>query len=1515
VNCPHCQMQNPRGARFCLNCGTALVQRCPSCQIELPGGARFCLNCGQPIVLRTRADDARLNRLAAAAPVQLVQKVRAAARLAGERRTVTALFVDVVGSTTLAQQVDAADWSAILNGALDRCSPAIYRYEGTIAHLLGDELLAFFGAPVAHEDDPVRAVRAALDLLEAMRLYAQDVCQQHGVEFAVRVSLSTGPVIVGPIDGDLHYEYSALGGGVNLAARVELLKRPMAVLISEETYSYVAPFFEVADLGLVQVDDPVAAVHVYQVLGPRPVPGLEPGRLAEPARLESPLVGRETELATLLQLGQTVRAGLGRAVLITGEPGIGKSRLIAEWHSTAAATNGAALRWAQAQCLSYSREFAYNLLADLLHSLIGVPAGADEPQMRAALLALTQELFGWAEPPGEGAAERGHKVYAALGHLLSLKLEDWALEQVQHLTPEALRALYLTALRQLLQALAAREPLVLILENLHWADPSSIDLLVHLLPLATGAPLLFALVTRPDRDAPGWQLVVAAREILGGTLSEIALGALPRAKSRQLVVNLLGQEAVPESIQVPIQRKAEGNPLFVEEVIRMLIEQKAIRQTAEGWVAEAALDSTDIPNSLQRLLQARIDRLPGEIETTLRVASVIGRRFPVRVLERVLDGQEDGAELVNHLSRLESAGLVRVDQTAPELVYRFRNVLMQDAAYSSLLASDRQRLHLAVGQALEALYPEQLASRELAPTLARHFDRGQAASRAYHYARLAGNAALGSYANREAEQHYRRALELADAAVPPSGRAELLLGLGESLYRQSCYKDAIQTWRQGIALYVDAGDSDGVARLYARSARAAWYDGDPAMSLSLCQEGLAAVSGAPDSPGIALLVHEAGRAHFFNQSSSDEVRPLLERALDMAGRLEDVAVQADALATLGLLHDMDPHNAVDALREAVDLAEGAGLLAHARRAHNNLAALLQERLADFAGAREHYERAAELSQRSGSIEGEIIALSNMASAALWTGEFDKVEATFAARRQLFREAANPGPAEAGLRISEASLLRYQGALQEAARLLEFCQQEARQQQTDAHLLQSITLWASIVLEAGVPPDSALPDSVPPGGDGAAGWEAVEALLKEAAEVGDRVWADGGVWPRCLLGALYARLHRFKEAHYVLAEAREVAHAWCTPLDEGWLSWAEARVAAAEGRWGEALAAFESAARRHARLGVRWWWARALQEWAEAHGARGEPADLERARALLREAQALYEELGTPYYARQVESRLQILNAAIHAEMVARHQVVQELAAARQIQESFLPEALPHLDGWQLAVTLTPAREVSGDFYDMIPLPNGRWGLLVADVADKGLGAALYMALCRTLMRTYAGEFGVQPEMVLSAVNARILSETHRSMFVTMFYAVLDPLTSTLTYCNAGHTPPHIFRIRRGLRNAVVAQSLGRTGMALGVVSDAAWEQDTVQMTTGDVLVIYSDGVTEAHNPENALLGNERAMQAVQARVTEWATAVGPMIQELTAQEVLDALVAEVREFVDGAPQSDDITVMVLMRTG
>jgi class 3 adenylate cyclase len=629
MKCPKCQTENPSAARFCLNCGSALVLHCPGCQAELPAGARFCMQCGQPMRPATAVDDARLTRLAAAAPGPLVEKVRAAADLAGERRIVTVLFADVVASTVLAHELGSEAWMAVMNGAFDRITPAIYHYEGTIARLVGDGLWAFFGAPVAHEDDPVRGVRAALDLIRAAQDYATQVQARYGVEFAMRACLNTGPVVVGPVGDDLRYEYTAMGPTVNLAARLKFAAEPMSVLITENTHRFVAPLFETHDLGLIEVKGIGQPVRIHRVDGIKAEPGRVRGLAV--AGLESPMVGRDAELTALLQLCEAVRAGVGRAALIVGEPGLGKTRLIAEWRAALGPRPGQRPPlWAEGHCLSYGQGLAYHLLIDLLRSVLGVPEAAGDVDTRAALHALTDDLFG----------EAAHEVYPYLGHLLSVRLEEDAASQVKVLDPQALQAQYLAAVRRLLEGLAARQPVILILEDLHWADPSSIDLLVKLLPLAAAAPVLLCMATRPERDAPAWRLVTAARETLGGSLTEITLRALSEGDSRQLVANLLKIELLPEAVRAVILRKAEGNPFFVEEVIRMLIDRGAIVRRGDDWVASAGIEEIEIPDNLQSLLLARIDRLPSDVRHTLRVAAVIGRQFPVKVLEYVLGGGE-----------------------------------------------------------------------------------------------------------------------------------------------------------------------------------------------------------------------------------------------------------------------------------------------------------------------------------------------------------------------------------------------------------------------------------------------------------------------------------------------------------------------------------------------------------------------------------------------------------------------------------------------------------------------------------------------------------------------------------------------------------------------------------------------------------------------------------------------------------------------------------------------------------
>ena len=626
--CPNCKTDNPGEARFCMHCGTALSKYCSNCDTKLQPDARFCMHCGEPVRVQTPEDDTHLNRLTAATPAPLVEKVRSASELSGERRLVTVLHLDVVKSTAIVNEIGDEAWAAIMTSAYDRFAEVIYLYEGTIARLLGDALVAFFGAPVIHEDDPVRGVNAALKLLEIAHEMRAEFFQLHEIDFSVRICLNTGPVVISQVSGDLRYDFTPVGGVVNLAARIKFAADPMTILISENTYSFVSPIFDGADLGVIEVADRPEPVRVYQVLGVKTTPGTLRGL----AGFESPMVGRETELASLMMLCEAVRAGLGRAVIITGEPGMGKSRLIREWRAAAQEREMTPVpSWFEGRCLSYGKGLAYHLIVDLLYSMMQISHGFEEPEVHQAWRKLLNEIFG-----DTTESDEIQEIYPFLGHLLSLKLDEEAQEMVNSLDPQTLQNKYLSALRKFLQKISSQYPIIIILEDLHWADPSSVELLTKILPSISSEAILFCMITRLEHDTPGWKLITTAREILGDSITEISLDALSVTESRQMVANLLEVEALPEKTRNLILQKSEGNPFFVEEVIRMLIDRQAIVQSNGDWVAGANIEQIEIPDNLQGLLMTRIDRLPEDVKHTLRVASVIGRQFPVKVLEQVL---------------------------------------------------------------------------------------------------------------------------------------------------------------------------------------------------------------------------------------------------------------------------------------------------------------------------------------------------------------------------------------------------------------------------------------------------------------------------------------------------------------------------------------------------------------------------------------------------------------------------------------------------------------------------------------------------------------------------------------------------------------------------------------------------------------------------------------------------------------------------------------------------------------
>ena len=428
MDCPHCQGANPEGARFCMSCGNALSSSCPQCKTELPSGARFCPNCGHQLA-EAPAATARA-RLEQYIPRQLLAKLeasRATGGLQGERRVVTMLFCDVTGSTAAAETMDPEEWAEIMNGAFEHLIAPVYRYEGTLARLMGDAILAFFGAPIAHEDDPRRAVLAGLDIARAIGPYREEVQKSRGVDFDIRVGINTGLVVVGEVGSDLRVEYTALGDAINVAARMEQTAEPGTVQISADTHRLVAPYFEFEDLGLAEVKGKKEPVEVYRVIGPRAQPARERGIEG----LDSRMVGRDKELEILQCLAAGLGLGNGQIVSIIGDAGLGKSRMIAELQEKVPGPE-----WLEGRSRSYESTTPYGQFIDLFGVYFDLTSDdTNEGKYRKIKAELTSL-------PSEGASDAAPFISTMLG--VTIPEEDDHL--VRYLTPRRSGSAYLRPL-------------------------------------------------------------------------------------------------------------------------------------------------------------------------------------------------------------------------------------------------------------------------------------------------------------------------------------------------------------------------------------------------------------------------------------------------------------------------------------------------------------------------------------------------------------------------------------------------------------------------------------------------------------------------------------------------------------------------------------------------------------------------------------------------------------------------------------------------------------------------------------------------------------------------------------------------------------------------------------------------------------------------------------------------------------------------------------------------------------
>ena len=788
MNCPECSAENPEAARFCSQCGGSLTRACPNCGTKNNLAANFCSNCGER--LAATAPFSTQEKLLQYIPKELLAKLEAARAghsMEGERRVVTILFCDVKGSTAAAESMDPEDWAEVMNGAFEHLIAPIYRLEGTLARLMGDAILAFFGAPIAHEDDPERAVLAGLQIVNGIAPYRDRVHGQWGLDFNVRVGINTGLVVVGEVGSDLRLEYTAMGDAVNLAARMEQTATPGTVQVAEETYQRATPLFEWESLGPVSIKGKADPVAAYRVLARRE----RPRRLRGIEGLHSPLVGRLTEMSVLHESLESLGRGHGGIVALIGEAGLGKSRMIDELHSSwESGTPGG--YWGESRGISYETTRPYAQFQQQLLQLCGVVQPDDLGEVRRKLAPVVAEF------PQDEQARAGLALQAVLG--AEDPLDGGTLEG------EALRRELYRTCAAVWRRQAARQPTVLVFDDLHWSDPASTELLIDLFRLTDTGPILFLCAFRPDRQAPAWQVKQAGETDYPHRYREVVLQPLTSGGSRELVDHLLSVSDLPLKLHSLIEQKAEGNPFFVEEVIRTLIDRGAVLRDANGtrWKPGTDIDEIAIPDNLQGLLVARIDRLADETRRTLQLASVVGRTFYYRVLQAISEAAD---ELDDHLSDLQRSELIREAARDPELEYAFRHALTQEAAYSSILRKERRLYHLRVGDALERLFPDRQS--DMAPLLAHHFVEADD-QRALKYSVLAADQAFRMYAIESAIQHYRRALEL-ELRSPTEDRQllrRLYTQLGRSYELIDRFDAALELYQQMRATGKERSDGE-----------------------------------------------------------------------------------------------------------------------------------------------------------------------------------------------------------------------------------------------------------------------------------------------------------------------------------------------------------------------------------------------------------------------------------------------------------------------------------------------------------------------------------------------------------------------------------------------------------------------------------------------------------------------------------------------------------------------------------
>ncbi len=727
MKCLKCQFENPEGMKFCGECGAKLEKICPDCNFSNPPNFKFCGECGFDLA-RPKGTPPRVDLdQESFAPESAAPEISPTPEaIEGERKYVTALFSDMSGYTAMSERLDPEEVKEITTRIFGEISKIVNKYDGFIEKFIGDAVMAIFGIPKAHEDDPIRAIRAAREIHDLIKAISPELEEKIGKPLTMHTGINTGIVVTGEVNLE-RGTHGVAGDTINVAARLSGLAEADQVIVGPDTYHQAEGYFAFEALEPTRVKGKQEPIQIHKVLSPKE----QPSTTHRHHGLRADLIGRKVELAQLGEAAERLRQGKGAIFSICGETGIGKTRLIEEFRATLDLDE---IQWMDGQAYAYSQNIPYFPLIDLFNRGFQIKEGDAPQRVREKIESGVESLVG----------KRGD-VIPYMGSLYALSYPE-----IEEVSPEFWKSGLREAIHVILSALAQSRPTIICLEDLHWADPSSVDLLRFVL-LEFRFPALFICVYRPTIS------LFTSHQLRGlrAEYQEIQLNDLSLSEVQMMLESLLKAKDIPKDLLKFIQKSVGGNPFYLEEVINALIEAGALTRDNGKWSLNRPISQIDMPSTIHGIIAARLDHLENESKRVLQEASVIGRTFLYEILKNCTSLKE---QLDRNLTGLERLDLIRTRSLQPDLEYMFKSALTQEVVYNGLLRKERQGIHERIALVMENLFRNRLP--EFCETLAFHFKEGHSTLKAVRYLMKSGEKSLGRYAVEESHRYFREGFDL-----------------------------------------------------------------------------------------------------------------------------------------------------------------------------------------------------------------------------------------------------------------------------------------------------------------------------------------------------------------------------------------------------------------------------------------------------------------------------------------------------------------------------------------------------------------------------------------------------------------------------------------------------------------------------------------------------------------------------------------------------------------------------------